>query len=127
MTVATLTLLASAGEPDFQLTRHTIDGGGMMRSLAGDYELSSTIGQPDAGVMFGGDFELSGGFWFGLSSGDCNDDGLVSLLDHRAFVSCLLGPGGGRVTASCLCLDVDHDETITLNDYAKLQAEFSGP
>ncbi len=41
----------------------TIDAGGGMRSTGGDFELSGTIGQPDAGTMSGGDFELTGGFW----------------------------------------------------------------
>ncbi|UCC31662.1 MAG: hypothetical protein JSU86_05160, partial [Phycisphaerales bacterium] len=49
---------------DFEISRSTIDGGGTMRSTGGDFELSGTIGQPDAGTLSGGDFELSGGFWF---------------------------------------------------------------
>ena len=32
--------------------------------VSADYEISwSTIGQPDAGDMAGGDYQLSGGFW----------------------------------------------------------------
>ncbi len=42
----------------------TIDGGGGTSS-GGSFELSGTVGQPDAGVMTGGDFELAGGFWGG--------------------------------------------------------------
>ena len=51
---------------DFEIARSTIDGGGEMRSADGDFELSGTIGQPDAGFMLSseGVFELSGGFWF---------------------------------------------------------------
>lgn len=40
----------------------TADGGGG-DSSGGPYALSGTIGQPDAGVLSGGDFALSGGFW----------------------------------------------------------------
>jgi hypothetical protein len=40
----------------------TIDGGGGV-STGGEYSLSGTIGQPDAGVMSGGKFSLIGGFW----------------------------------------------------------------
>ncbi|MCB9913327.1 MAG: hypothetical protein H6827_10045 [Planctomycetes bacterium] len=40
----------------------TIDGGGGT-STGGDYSLSGTVGQPDAGEMSGGEFALSGGFW----------------------------------------------------------------
>jgi hypothetical protein len=44
---------------------YTIDGGGGTSS-GGDYSLSGTIGQPDAGGMSGGDYDLSGGFWSGI-------------------------------------------------------------
>jgi hypothetical protein len=50
---------------DYDLTWSTIDGGGYTFSSGGDYELSGTVGQPDAGVMTGGDFTLGGGFWGG--------------------------------------------------------------
>jgi CSLREA domain-containing protein len=40
----------------------TVDGGGGTSS-GGDYAVSGTIGQPDAGEMSGGDYTLSGGFW----------------------------------------------------------------
>lgn len=116
-----------AGEPEFEMTRSTIDGGGVMRSTGDDFELSGTIGQPDASVMMGDEFELTGGFWFGLSPGDCNDDGLVSLLDHKTFSVCLLGPGGGIDPSPCPCFDVDGDGNITLLDFAELQAGFTGP
>lgn len=40
----------------------TMDGGGGT-STGGDYSLSGTAGQPDAGTMSGGEFVLTGGFW----------------------------------------------------------------
>lgn len=40
----------------------TLDGGGGT-STGGVYTVSGTIGQPDAGVMRGGAFTLTGGFW----------------------------------------------------------------
>jgi len=119
--------LAAAGEPGFEITRSTIDGGGVMQSSGGDFELSGTIGQPDAGVMTGGAFDLSGGFWFELPPADCNDDGLVSLLDHETFTACLLGPNGGIGAGPCPCFDVDGDGNVALKDYASLQAGFAGP
>lgn len=123
----TATLLVAAGDPqEFEITRSTIDGGGVMRSTGGDFELSGTIGQPDAGVMSGGDFELAGGFWFELPPTDCNDDGIVSLLDHETFAACLSGPGGGIDASPCPCFDVDGDRDITLSDFARLQAGFTG-
>ena len=121
-----MALVAGAGPPDFEITPSTIDGGGVMRSTGDDFELSGTIGQPDAGTMTGDDYELSGGFWFGLAPTDCNEDGLVSLFDHEIFTSCLLGPSGGIGAGPCPCFDVDRDGDITLNDYAQLQAGFTG-
>ena len=48
---------------DFELGRCRIGSGGDTPCTGGDFELSGTIGQPDAGYMSGGDFELTGGFW----------------------------------------------------------------
>ncbi len=48
-----------AGEPEFEITRWTMDGGGVMRSTGGEFEHSGTIGQPDGGLMTGGEFELN--------------------------------------------------------------------
>lgn len=42
----------------------TIDGGGG-RSSGGDYVLTGTTGQPDAGYHGGDNYELLGGFWVG--------------------------------------------------------------
>ena len=119
-------LSAAIGGGDFDLSWYTIDGGGGSNSTGGEFSLSGTIGQPDAGVMQGGDFTLSGGFWFGLPPTDCNDDGLVSLFDHETFTSCLLGPSGGIGASPCPCFDVDGDGDITLRDYAQLQVGFTG-
>ena len=46
----------------YSIDWHTIDGGGGT-STNGQYSLSGTIGQPDAGTMSGGPFTLQGGFW----------------------------------------------------------------
>ncbi len=50
---------------DYAIDWYTVDGGGDMSSTGGDYELSGTIGQPDARteLMTGGDYTLTGGFW----------------------------------------------------------------
>ena len=49
---------------DFDIDWYTIDGGGEMFSTGNSFELSGTIGQPDAGLtLTGGTFELTGGFW----------------------------------------------------------------
>ena len=53
---------------DFDLSWYTVDCGGAMFTTGGGFELSGTIGQPDAGVMTGGTFELVGGFWPGVAT-----------------------------------------------------------
>ncbi|MCP4548038.1 MAG: hypothetical protein GY835_16355 [bacterium] len=65
------TALAQAGAGDeYGLTWFTIDGGGGVSS-GGEYTLHGTIGQPDAGALFAGEYTLGGGFWFdgGVSYG----------------------------------------------------------
>ena len=119
-------VLVAAGPPEYEITRFTIDNGGVMRSTSGEWELSCTIGQPDAGTMASSEFELTGGFWFESPPTDCNDDGIVSLLDHETFAACLLGPDGGIGASPCPCFDVDGDGHVTLVDYVKLQAGFTG-
>jgi len=51
----------SSGEAAYEVSWYTIDGGGGTSSR-GSYTIKGTIGQPDAGVMSGGDYELVGGF-----------------------------------------------------------------
>jgi len=128
MAFATTTVLMAGGPTEYEINRSTINGGGVMRSVGGDFEMSGTIGQPDAGIMTGGGFQLTGGFWFESPLTDCNEDGIVSLLDHETFTACLSGPDGGIDASPCPCFDVDGDGDgdITLSDYARLQAGFTG-
>ncbi len=56
--------LTNAAASQYILDWFTIDGGGG-QSSGGDYVLTGTIGQPDAGYLGGGDYELLGGFWVG--------------------------------------------------------------
>lgn len=117
---------APAGGPTADLTWNTVDGGGVMRSTGGNFELSGTIGQMDAGVLSGGDFQLTGGFWLEVIRSDCNEDGVVNLFDFDTFQLCLAGPGGGPPAPGCNCYDFDGDGTIALADFATVQAMFNG-
>jgi hypothetical protein len=56
-----LAMVASAQAQPYAVTWWTVGGGGI--SSGGSHVLSGTIGQPDAGVMSGGGFTLTGGFW----------------------------------------------------------------
>ena len=85
--------LASSLSAGYAVDWYTVDSGGDMWCTGGEFELSGSIGQPDAGpVMTGGDFTLVGGFWpavavepaYGL--GDLNCDGSLNGLDIDPFV-----------------------------------------
>lgn len=123
--VTTATALAALGGADIDLSWRTVDGGGVMESTGGDLELSGTIGQPDAGALSGGDFTLTGGFWFALAPDDCNSDGGVNLIDYDDFEGCLSGPDIA-VTPVCTCFDVDQDDDVDLLDVAQFQKAFNG-
>ena len=114
------------GEPTVEINRFTIDGGGDMISVGGGFELSGTIGQPDAGVLSGGGFTLSGGFWFGQSQGDSNGDGGINLFDYAELNACASGPGGEPVAPSCAFFDVDADQDVDLEDVGAFQRLFRG-
>jgi hypothetical protein len=126
--VLTLVGAGAALADEFEISRWSIDGGGIMQSTGGDFELSSSIGQPDAGTMSGGDFDLTGGFWFPLATGDCNSDGGVSLWDYSDLEYCLSlsGPEVGPVSGDCRCFDVDRDDDVDLADAAEFQESFTG-
>jgi len=75
LALATLLLLASVALRQAQdvalaqsgggydLTWNTVDSGGATFSSGGNYSLGGAIGQPDAGVLSGGDYTLACGFW----------------------------------------------------------------
>ena len=121
---AFLGALVASGQ-ELEMTRSTIDGGGVMHSAGGEFDLSGTIGQPDAGVMQGDEFTLTGGFWFEEPLGDCNSTGGADLLDHGDFEPCLSGPSTG-VSEGCECFDLDRSGTVDLLDFAVAQANFTG-
>jgi len=56
----------------YDLAWSTIDGGGHTFSTGTGYELGGTIGQPDAGVLSGGSYTLSGGFGGGAAPSGVN-------------------------------------------------------
>jgi hypothetical protein len=64
---AALAMVAPA-QAQYDLNWRTIDGGGVTFATGGNYSLGSTIGQPDAGTLTGGGWQLNGGFWQGGSA-----------------------------------------------------------
>lgn len=120
-------LTATAGTRTvFELSRSSIDGGGGMRSVGRSFELSGTIAQTDAGTLRGGPFSLSGGFWFEVPLGDCEDDGDVELYDYQQFERCLTGPSR-PVDIDCQCFDVNRSGAVDLIDFHIIQSTYTGP
>jgi hypothetical protein len=64
--VSLLTLSAFSASADYSIDWFTVDSGGGTSS-GGQFSLSGTIGQPDAGLQAGGPFVLNGGFWSSIS------------------------------------------------------------
>ena len=60
--LSTLPFCRCANAQSYTIDWSTIDGGGGT-STGGVYEVSGTIGQPDADTMSGGNYTLQGGFW----------------------------------------------------------------
>lgn len=110
---------------DFDLSHHTISGGGGTKSTGGAFELSGTIGQPAARTMANGEMELTGGFWFETPPGDCNFDGITNLAEYGRFTECATGPIG-PVDSGCECFDTDRDGDVDLADFGTFQRSFNG-
>ena len=126
-------LIVSAGAAvvgGYSIDWYTVDGGGEMSSSGGSYQLSGTIGQPDASTtaMIGGGFKLTGGFWAAALPlpGDCDGDGDVDLQDFLAFQTCYTGPGG-TIEPGCGCADFDDDGDVDLTDFLAFQTAYTGP
>ena len=116
---------AMMGAAPFEVNWSTVDGGGATRSAGGAFEVSGSVGQPDAHAMSGGRLQLTGGFWFALDVGDCDENGGVGLSDHAALERCLRGPSTA-IEAGCRCFDVNSSGTVDLADFARTQIGFSG-
>ncbi len=61
--LALVSLVGLATATLFNVPWWTVDGGGAQGLSGGDYQLSGTAGQPDAGRLSGGVFVLNGGLW----------------------------------------------------------------
>ena len=104
----TLPVLAQSGE-GFDLSWHTVDSGGSTFSTGGGYALGSTIGQPDAGSMAGGDYVLAGGFWAGGEIQENQPPTDIQLSNNAVLEGQPIGTVVGTLTTS----DPDPDDTFT--------------
>lgn len=82
-----LTTLLAGAQP-YSIDWFTIDGGGGT-STNGQYSISGTIGQPDAGNMSGGNYMLQGGFW-----------GVVAAIQTPGAPLLTITPSGANVIIS---------------------------
>lgn len=109
--------VASMARGQFDLSWHTIDGGGG-DSAGGTLTLTAAIGQPDAQTpLSGGAFQLQGGFWsssFGACAcpGDMNGDGCRDGGDIQQFTTCIVAGG------ACDCADIDGIPGMSAGDVA---------
>ena len=122
----TLALVSNTSFGDYTIDWWTIDGGGEMWTTGGDFELSGTIGQSDAGVLMTvGDYALSGGFWLSAAEdefcyGDLDGDNDVDLADLAQLLANYGTPSGAVYEDG----DLDADGDVDLADLAALLAVY---
>ena len=96
---------------NYEISWYTIDGGGGTSS-GGDFVLSGTIGQPDAGEMSGEGYVLTGGFWYGRGC-------VVDLVDLQKFTSQWLDSGEVEANFDWEVYP-QPDNRVDLHDYSYL-------
>lgn len=127
-TLSVLLILASLGASSayglIEIPWYTVDGGGVTDAAGGGFQLSATIGQPDASLTLTGDnYELAGGFWASSGVGcfgDVDNDGEVGLSDLATLLA-HYGEAAGMTYADG---DLDGDGDVDLSDLASLLAEY---
>lgn len=111
-----LICLAAALVPSWGLTQpydvswHTVDGGGAMNTSGGVFVLAGTIGQPDAGgPSAGGTYGLHSGFWALVASGSVaqqadlavtKTDGVTSVQPGQAIAYTVVVTNAGPSAAA---------------------------
>ena len=75
----TVALAQSGG--GYDLSWSSVDGGGYTFSSGGAYILGGTVGQPDAGLLSGGNYTLGGGFWGG---------GAAAAMEYEIYLPLVL-------------------------------------
>ncbi len=86
--VALLGSGVAARAQNYGITWYKIAGGGGT-STGNNFSLSGTIGQPDAGIMTGGTYAISGGFW-----------GIYSAVQTPGAPTLTITPSGANVIIS---------------------------
>ena len=102
---------------DYSIEWYTIDGGGGTSS-GGPYQLTGTIGQPDADYLAGNQYELLGGFWVGGPL--C----IVNLEHFSAFAAHWLDGPCNAGNNWCGGADLNQSDTVNINDLTTLANEW---
>jgi len=115
------TLTLAQTSDSFDLSWHTMDGGGETSMTSPSFQLSGTIAQSDPGFVASAGYDLEGGFWVSGAGqslcacpGDVNADGFVDGDDVGAFVNCLFG----TAPPDCTCADLNNSGTVDAPDVA---------
>ncbi|MCC7290973.1 MAG: hypothetical protein IT449_02805 [Phycisphaerales bacterium] len=113
---------------EFAVDWFTLDGGGGMLSTSTSYNLGGTIAQPDAGVMSGARFAVSGGFWPGAGDGCAGTERVAKASckdrngDNQLKVILAGGHEGDSFTVT---LTDGSTKSGTLNQRGKGKAKFN--
>ena len=99
----------------FDLSWSTVDGGGGMFSPGGGFELGGTVAQPDAGLVAGGSYVISGGFWQAAGS-TTGIDGSPDSISPLAFRLHAPSPNPFRAATS-IAFDLPERERVRLAVY----------
>ncbi len=111
--VVLLLLICNSAFAQYSIDWFTVDGGGGTTS-DGRYEISGTIGQPDAGTLLAGNYVIEGGFWSGLEA----EPGAPWLTIERVSSSSALlswpAPSDGFVLQECVGLGSGSWATVSV-------------
>jgi hypothetical protein len=112
-----LMIFPSLAFPDYKISWHTIDGGGGTSS-GGQYVVTGTIGQPDAGYHDEAPYELLGGFWVGGPL--C----IVDLEDFAQFAAYWLEVSCDAGNDYCGGANLDGENGVNIDDLTVLANEW---
>ena len=115
--ICLLGILPSVCFADYSISWYTIDGGGGTSS-GGPYQLTGTIGQPDAGYHDAGPYEVLGGFWVGGPL--C----IVNLEQFSTFAAYWLDGPCNETTNWCGGADLNHLNDVDIVDLTILAGEW---
>lgn len=109
----------------------TVQVADAVRSQASGDKLDGEMADPSDPAMLPSGDGLPGGtatFTFNLFySMDFNLDNHLDAKDILHFVSCMVGEGGGPLSAQCADADLDHDGDADQSDFGILQRCLTGP